>query len=567
MNKFSIGEIEFKKQLLIVFIILSFLTLLIYYDSFFYGRSNYDDHVYFEYLEDLLKNGFSISAFYSICTDFVNSNWHPLTVFSLSLDFIVGNGNPVTFHITNSVLHIFNGLFVYLIFYKLSNNSTASIFTAVLFIIHPLNVESVIWISERKGLLSAFFALLSIYYYIEHVKINSVGFKYLSLLFYALSLLAKPTTAPVLIILIFLDLTVFMEHNANLIRMLLVSIKSKVAYFVALTIIIYFSFMAQSDTGALRDLSQVSFLSRFETGVNNIFVYISKIFLPINLAAYYPHPDKPMPLIVLYLGLIVLWVYLVIRFFHKSTLIVFCLIFFFIQLIPLSGVFQTGSHSIALRYTYLPAIGLFFIVSLLLSKIKNKILNFSIMISIAIILMITSVNQSKVWASPLALWRSTIDNTDKNYYSAYYYCQLLIQKGEVLEAANHFYDLIGIKNTYYANSAIPWITSELIERKYYTEAKIIIDKAILNNIKSPEIITELVLLDYFYFNKKKRAKLNIKAVIDADPNNLKANRLYARILMVENNESEALRILNNIKSIYPDDKLIIKDIGRVLEHK
>lgn len=544
----------------------SVLTFLIYGESYQYGYSNYDDDTYLDYLKNIFKDGVSFSLLPSLMLDFVNANWHPVTIMSLAFDFVIGNGSPVYFHITNSVIHVFNALFVYLIFNKVSGNYTASILAAMIFTVHPLNVETVIWVSERKGLISTFFALLSIYSYILYKSTSEPKNKYLSILFFALSLLSKPTTAPVLFVYLLLDVTVFRRENAISKILILQSLKENIVYAVILTLIIYFSFVAQSDSGALRDLSTVSIWSRVETSINNMFIYISKIFFPLNLAVYYPHPSKSLSLIALYFSLIVLWVYLIMRYFHKSKLIVFCLLFFFIQIFPLSGIFQTGSHSIALRYTYLPAIGLFFIVSAFLTKIKNNFILYVLSIIILLALIFSSIHQTKAWKSHLGLWEISVQNTEKNYYSAYWYSLLLIQNGEALKAANYFYDLIGIENTYYAHFAIPWIAAELIEKKRYNEAKLIIDKAIANNLKSPDIITQLVILDYFYFNKKQIAKLNLEKIITAAPNFLKAHRLYARILMIENKKNEAINILKQIKKKYPDNKKIDDDIDALLKN-
>ena len=105
----------------------------------------------------------------------------------------------------------------------------------------------------------------------------------------------------------------------------------------------------------------VSPLSRIETSINNIFIYLSKIFVPVNLSSFYPHINKPVFIIFIYAAIILSWGVLAVKYFSKSKIVTFCIFFFFIQIIPLSGLFQTGSHSAANRYTYLPAIGLFFV--------------------------------------------------------------------------------------------------------------------------------------------------------------------------------------------------------------
>ena len=563
MNYFS--DIVFNKKddklfSLLVLLLVCALTYIIYYDSLFYGKSNYDDHIYFGYLSELFKNGVSFSAFAPIISDFVNSNWHPVTVLSLAIDFVISGGDPLYFHITNTFIHIANAMMVFLVFSKLSNNRVVALLTTILFIVHPLNVETVVWISERKGLLSTFFALYSIYFYIKYKEDLFLRNKIISIILFMLSLLSKPTTATIPVVLILLDLTVFNENSKLNFRVLFDSLKDKLLYFAVGAGVIVLSFMAQSD--ALSDLTTVTLTSRLETSINNIFIYISKIFIPISLASYYPHPENSIYIVSLYAICRSSWIVLAIKYFSKSKLFTFCVLFFFIQILPLSGLFQTGSHSIANRYTYLPAIGMFFIVSFFLYQVASRRMYIFISFILVFFLTVTSLVHSKVWKSNLSLWENNANVTDANYYTAYFYTMLLIEENKTDKALEYFFNIIGIKNKYYADQAVSEVAVILTQQKKYSEAKTILEAGIKNNVKGTAVYRQLALLDYFYFGDKKQAEVYIKAVLKSDPEDLQSNRIYAKILLEQKNYKQSLAILNSMKNMRSPKK---KNFKRIIE--
>lgn len=536
-----------EKIFLFLFILIVFVfTYIIYYDSVFYGDSKFDDQVYLEYLRELFKNGVTITAISSIFSDFVNANWHPVTILSMAIDFIIGGDNPIYFHVTNTIIHVFNVIMVFLIFSKLTENRLAVALTAFLFAIHPLNVETVVWISERKGLLSTLFALNSLYFYILYKKEIFLRYKVISILLFTLSLLSKPTTVTIPVVFMLLDITVFNENNKINIKLILYSLKDKAPYFLAGVGIIVLSFMAQSENGALSDLSMVSPLSRIETSINNIFIYLSKIFVPVNLSSFYPHINKPVFIIFIYAAIILSWGVLAVKYFSKSKIVTFCIFFFFIQIIPLSGLFQTGSHSAANRYTYLPAIGLFFVFSFYMSKISNRLIYICCVLFLSLSLTILSYNYVKVWSNNLDLWENNAKVTEENYYTAYYYSVFLIENNKIDEASRYFYNVIGNENKYFADKSIEDISTILIKHKHYSDAKIILEKAIKHGFKHKGIYRQLALLDYFYFNNKVIAQQHIEKILNDDPLDFRVNRIYLKILLDQKKYNEALIILNKL---------------------
>lgn len=578
MNNFNynVSVEKNEKIFLFLFVCVVFVfTYVIYYESIFYGDSKFDDQVYLGYLRELFKDGVTSTALSSMLTDFVNANWHPVTILSMAIDFIIGGDNPIYFHVTNTIIHVFNVIMVFLIFSKLTENKLAVALTALLFAIHPLNVETVVWISERKGLLSTLFALNSLYFYILYKKENVLRYKIISVLLFTLSLLSKPTTVTIPVIFMLLDITVFNENSKINIKLILYSLKDKAPYFLVGLGIIILSFIAQSDKGALSDLSMVSPLLRIETSINNLFIYLSKVFVPVNLSSFYPHINKPVFITFLYAIIILSWGVLAVKYFSKSKLVTFCVFFFFIQIIPLSGLFQTGSHSAANRYTYLPAIGMFFLLSFYMSKIPNRLIYFSSVSFLILTLTILSHNHVKVWNNNLDLWENNAKVTEKNYYTAYYYSVFLIENNKIDEASRYFYNVIGNENKYFANKAIEDISTILIEHKHYLDAKVILEKAIKHGFIHKGIYRQLALLDYFHFNNKVVAQQHIEKILSIEPLDFRVNRIYLKILLDQKKYNEALLILNklndNKKNIDGDrediQSMIDENINIILENR
>ena len=562
-NNIDLDENNKKLFPFLLFFMVCGFVYVIYYDSIFYGVSSYDDHIYFDYLRSIFKDGPSVSAFLSILTDFVHSNWHPATVLSLAIDFIIGNDNPVYFHITNILIHIANVMLVYFIFVKLTGNLFASALTAILFAIHPLNIESVVWISERKGLLSAMFSLVSIYYYISYKNEDVYRKKIASILFFLLSLLSKPTSAALPLIFILLDLTIFSSRGKLDFSFVVRSLKEKLPYFISGAGIIGLAFVAQAEHGALGSLSDVPLISRLETSINSIIIYISKIFFPINLASFYPHIDKPIYITIFYIVFIFSWILLAVKYFSKSKIITFSILFFFIQIIPLSGLFQTGAHSIANRYTYLPAIGFFFLVSFFIGKISNRLIYVSLLLLLPLSITIISFNHVKVWRNDLSMWENNARVTDENYLTASYYSHHLIENHRGDDAARYFYSIIGIKNKFYAAQAIENVAIKLTEYNHYLDAKVILEKAIENNFTIVEVYRQLAFLEYFHLDNKKIARKYIKAILKSKPSDFRTNRIYGMMLFKEKKYEMALNILNKLKEAGYVDSTLNNDISHL----
>ena len=231
----------------------------------------------------------------------------------------------------------------------------------------------------------------------------------------------------------------------------------------------------------------------------------------------------------------------------------------------MSGLFQTGGHSIALRYTYLPSAGLFFVISVVFMRLRNRAALFPMLFIVALSLVTISINQTKVWKSHLSLWEHSAKNTGLSYYTGYYYAFLLVDEGRINDASKYFFDIIGIKNKHYSNEAVTDFAIKLMLHKHYIEAKLILEKAIKHGIKGVGVYRELAVLEYFYFDNKNIGLWYIKSILDDFPDSIKSNRVYAKMLLEQGNFDMALRVLNEIKGLESENASIDKDIQVVLD--
>jgi len=341
-------------------------VLILFWRTWHFDFLNYDDDHYVtdnpHVMQGLTANGIAW-AFRS--TEVFN--WHPLTWISLMLDAQCFGLNAGGFHFVNALLHAANSVLLFLLLRKITGAIRRSAFVAAAFAIHPLHVESVAWISERKDVLSGFFFVLTLLAYaqfIEKSKIkNSKSKKFyaLALLAFACGLMSKPmlVTLPfVLLLLDFWPLQRFaVQHSAFNVRNLVIE---KIPFFILSTASCVITFLAQQHGGAVGSLENLPLQARVISAVVSVARYFGKIFWPKNLAIFYPYPAHwPWEFIAAGILIFVAGIYFSIRLARSRPHLAVGIFWFFGMLLPVIGLVQVGSQSLADRYTYLPSIGIF----------------------------------------------------------------------------------------------------------------------------------------------------------------------------------------------------------------
>lgn len=422
----KITEIKFSTLVLIVAGIL-ITTLLCYLPSLHNEFLKYWDDQAYVTGNDLIKD----LSFNSIKRIFredagLYANYHPLTTLSLALNYHEGVG-PFPYHLTSLILHLFNTLFVFIFIYLLSDKKiVVASLTALWFGIHPLHVESVAWISERKDVLYTFFYLLSLIAYWQYVKKDlALKFYFLAFILFACSVLSKAMAASLPVVFLLVDYWTGRKFNMRLIL--------EKAPFVILAIILgMYAMTIQTAGGATQSIS-FPFFNKILHASYGFVIYLVKIIAPLHLSAFYPYP---YPLVnsgwlitvipsTLYLTLLVsiaittFTIYSVIKKKAFSKILVFGIGFYLASIALVLQFIPVGRAIISDRYSYIPYIGIFFIIGeslyYFLFSDKNNLRSIGKMLAVIVItysffFCFLTVKQIKIWQNDGTLWSNVISN-------------------------------------------------------------------------------------------------------------------------------------------------------------
>lgn len=338
--------------------ILVALCLAVYAQVRAFDFVNYDDDVYL--IDNTrIRDGLTPENVAWALTTFHHSNWHPLTWLSYLIDVELFSFNPAAFHMTNAFIHMSNVLLLYFFLAALTALRVRALLVAALFAVHPLHVESVAWISERKDVLCGFFWLLASLAYIGFAK-RPGPVRYLAVaVLIACALMAKPMAVTLPCVFLLLDCWPLRRLDEGSARGRVVL--EKIPLFAMSAGAAVLTVFAQARGGAVRDTEFVSIGTRLANSLVAYFTYMAKTVWPADLAFFYPYPVgglDPLHVAVAALAVVALTV---IAFLGRKPrpwfFIGWC--WFVGTLVPVIGIVQVGSHALADRYTYIPSIGLF----------------------------------------------------------------------------------------------------------------------------------------------------------------------------------------------------------------
>ena len=408
-------------------IIILALTFIAYIPALQAGIVNWDD-------PDYVNKNFLTSGIANLLTTPLQGNYHPLTMLSLAFNYMISGEEPWSYHLLNLLLHLANTYLVFRLVMQLSNRKLviASV-TALLFGIHPMHVESVAWISERKDVLYGLFFIAGLISYTRFVDTNSRKQYLLTLLFLALAILSKPAAVIFPLVLFSIDFFRRRELSFKLVW-------EKIPFFILPLIFGVLTFLAQKEKGAL-DTEVFTAGTRFFMGFYGIMMYVVKLILPFRLSPFYPYPaiNQPLPP-EYYIGpfFFILLVVVAVYSWKRERVAAFGILFYITNLLLVLQFLPVGSAVIADRYTYIPYIGLFFIVGWLINRYaKDQMGKASyIVIPLALLLTILTFRQASVWTDGASLWdhaisvnpnsraydnRAQIYNEEKNFPKALEY--------------------------------------------------------------------------------------------------------------------------------------------------
>jgi protein O-mannosyl-transferase len=448
--------------------LLCLATLIAYYPVFGHPFVNFDDPVYVVN-NSHIRAGWDWETISWAFTTFYQFNWHPLTWLSHALDVRLFQLHPGGHHGMNLLLHIANVLLLYILLWRATGYAGRSAVVAGLFAVHPINVESVAWIAERKNLLSMFFFLLGmgayrwyalgpLDYAREHPQragklmqphFSLVRYALMTLCF-ALGLMAKPQiiTFPFLLLLWdYWPLGRMAYPESGFVMGTLRDpippgqsfgwlLKEKLPLFAICAASAAVTIVAQRAGGAMASLQNYPLSVRLTNAIVSYIRYLGKAAFPVKLAPLYPHPWQPLPMwpVISSLVALVAMTALVILARKRRYLLVGWF-WFLVALVPMIGIVHVGNQAMADRYAYLPFIGLFLMVCWEISEAAERgetpvVALRAVSALLLVGLMVMNDRQLSYWANNEDLWRHTLAVTEANYIAHDNLAQVLMEKGD-----------------------------------------------------------------------------------------------------------------------------------------
>jgi tetratricopeptide (TPR) repeat protein len=386
--------------------------------------------------------------------------WHPLTWLSHMLDCQVFGMNAGRHHLSNLLLHAANTVLLFLVLGRMSGALWRSAFVAALFAMHPLHVESVAWVSERKDLLSTFFWMLTMWGYIRYVERPCVNRYLLILVLFILGMMSKPMLVTLPFVMLLLDYWPLgrfqfektegflssMQQRALALRL----VREKIPFFIITAGSCILAYLAQEAGGTIGSLDRYPIYSRVANALVSYVAYVGKMFWPQNLVVPYPHPGTIPIWQGSLAGLFLIGVsVVVVRAVRRYPYLAVGWLWYLGTLVPVSGLVQVGSHAMADRYTYVPLIGLFIFLAwgfydfVARWRSPRTVLAISACVVLSICMTLT-VRQVRYWQDSNTLFEHTLSVNPKNFKAHNNLGTALLAQGRPDDAAVHFFEALKI---------------------------------------------------------------------------------------------------------------------------
>jgi len=442
--------------------LLVLLSLALYYPARTHGFVNYDDNLYVTDNEHI-KDGLTWDTVSWAMTTYDAGNWHPLTWLSHALDFQLYDLNPTGHHETNLLLHALNAVLVFWVLLSATGRIGRSLMVAALFAVHPINVEPVVWIAERKTLLSMTLFLLALGTYNSYAKKPKLGSYLVVALLFALGLMAKPQIITFPCVLLLWDYwplrrTSFggaadipngplPQKSARYLVVEKLPLFAIAAGSAALTM------RAQGTANAVMSLGAIPLSLRLSNAVVAYVRYLLKALWPTALAPMYPHPGSSLRAWQVYGALLVL---LVITMWaieqRRRRYLAVGWLWFVGTLVPMIGLVQVGRQAMADRYAYLPLLGIFIMVVWGLADWAERVrlpAPALPLASVVVVLILSFVSRRQIafWSNDVLLWTHTINVTPPNYIAQDNLGAALLARKRTEEAIGHFREAAAIHPT------------------------------------------------------------------------------------------------------------------------
>jgi tetratricopeptide (TPR) repeat protein len=485
-----------------ILFLLTAITFFIYSGTLSSDFAYYDDDVNVTSNEHVCK-GLTLGGIkWAFTSVGYSDNWHPLTWLSHMLDVQLFGLNPGWHHLTNLILHIAATLLLFGFLSYSTGEIRLSAIVAALFAWHPLHVESVAWIAERKDVLSAVTGFATLWAYAYYSRKPGIK-RYGAVLFlFALGLLAKPMLVALPFVMLLLDFWPLKrpaDDKPNLLRLVI----EKLPLFALAVASAVITIIAQK--GALRNFAAYDLITRISNALVSYCVYIGQVFWPGNLAVLYPYHRLYLPIVSFCITLLIAITVIVFILGKHRKYLITSWFWYLGTLLPVIGIVQVGSQAHADRYTYIPYVGLFVILvwglNDFLAKISSekKTLVRAALIVLCITMLLKTYNQVGYWKDGVTLLSHAIAVTKNNEIAHYNLGNIMQLQGRTDEAIAQYTASLRInpnKVNALANLAGIYFQMKQYEMaKYYIEQALDVAKATGDKQNIKDILDNIELLN------------------------------------------------------------------------
>jgi tetratricopeptide (TPR) repeat protein len=569
------------------------LTLVVYWKAFYNGFTNWDDEPYVT--ENFFIRELNWPTIKYWLTAFHHGNYHPITMLTYMLDYHFAKLNPLWYHVENVIFHLFNTFLVYLVIWKLFRHKTTAVFSAFVFALHPMHVESVAWISERKDVLFTFFYFLGLNAYLNYIETSEKKQLVWVYVFFLLSLLSKPAAITFCLVLPLIDYWKGRSFTKPLIL-------EKIPFFIISFIFGIIAIKAQMAAEAIADAQVFTVWQRIMFASYAVLMYLYKFFVPVNQANFHPYPTLDaqgnIPFIFYVAPLLFLILTAGVLFFHKkSRTLVFGYLFFFFNLILVLQLVSVGNAIIAERYTYVPYVGLAAVLGeglVFVEQNRKKWFKPVVFLTAVwgVFLIYRTYHQIDTWKDALSLWnnqlkvypddvfghnkRGTYLAINKKYeealkdfqWIAKYYpnnekallgiANIYGQLGQPQKALEYYNRILEINPNTFEARVNRAITYSML--KQYDKA--LEDYAIAAQIK-PEDLKIYINRSYTYLETKQYAKAveDYNRVLQVDKNNVQMYFYRGVVYLNNGNFQKAINDFSTVIQMNPQHKLAYYNRG------
>ncbi len=554
---------------IVLCLLIGVVTLATFWPSANNDFVNFDDQDYLTHNQVVLK-GLTWEGVRYAFTSAEVGNWHPITWLSHLVDVELFGMKAGGHHLTSVVIHTINGVLLFLMLRGLTGSLWTSAFVAGVFALHPLRVESVAWASERKDLLCALFGFLAVIAYQRFTCSKSARKPYkawlgLAALLHAFSLMSKPMLVTLPCLLLLLDYWPLqrvrrfrLDGLGESLRSLLIE---KIPFVLMSAGSCIVTMMVQSGAGAVATTQSFPMEVRINNAIVAVVAYLQKLFWPVELCPFYPYEmELPSSVVFLAGGVIASVSFICWRLRKTSPFLIVGWLWYVGLLVPVIGIVQVGSQSMADRYTYLPTIGVVLAVAWAIRQVALRIRWSRVLLTVAAALLLGllskfSLHQVLLWRDSETLFYHSLSVTKKNAIAHESVALILAERGANKQAAWHFSEAVRIWPSF--SDAYSDFGLALSLQGKFQEALVYSKKAVELNPSSERMQYNLARL-YARMGSNDMARIEFRHFLKAFPDSRLGTLSLAELLLATGEVKQAVGLLSDfLKNQSPSDEVLL----------